>query len=122
MVAKLAELERGRPSPETASTDNNSPLATIHGAADIPADPVAVIDAHGLWPLVIVAYERGWADCLDHIVASGGEPDVKAAQHGLVRMFSRAAEVDRHRWGPGGRAHFGDVRHGDFPGQRGDAA
>jgi hypothetical protein len=39
--------------------------------------------------------------------------DVKAAQHGLVRD----AELEARRWGPGGRAHFGDARPGDFPGR-----
>lgn len=34
-------------------------------------------------------------------------------------------ELERRRWGPGGRAHFADPRPGDFPGKRcagGDAA
>ena len=26
------------------------------------------------------------------------------------------AELEERRWGPGGRAHFGDPRPGDFPG------
>lgn len=31
------------------------------------------------------------------------------------------AELERRRWGPAGREHFGDPRPGDFPG-RGSAA
>ena len=27
------------------------------------------------------------------------------------------AELEARRWGPGGRAHFGDPRPGDFPGR-----
>jgi len=27
------------------------------------------------------------------------------------------AELEERRWGPGGRAHFADPRHGDFPGR-----
>ena len=27
------------------------------------------------------------------------------------------AEIEERRWGPGGRAHFGDARPGDFPGR-----
>jgi hypothetical protein len=27
------------------------------------------------------------------------------------------AELERRRWGPGGRAHFSDPRPGDFPGR-----
>jgi hypothetical protein len=40
--------------------------------------------------------------------------DVKAHQHGIVRD----AELEVARWGPGGRAHFGDPRPGDFPGRQ----
>jgi hypothetical protein len=43
--------------------------------------------------------------------------DVKAAQHGLVLD----AEIEERRWGPGGRAHFGDPRPGDFPGRTAQA-
>ena len=48
------------------------------------------------------------------------------------RAWSRAAgviirgetydELERRRWGPGGREHFGDPRPGDYPGQRKGAA
>jgi hypothetical protein len=31
-------------------------------------------------------------------------------------------ELERRRWGPGGREHFGDPRPGDFPGGKGKAA
>jgi hypothetical protein len=27
------------------------------------------------------------------------------------------AELERRRWGPGGREHFGDLRPGDYPGK-----
>lgn len=32
------------------------------------------------------------------------------------------AELEERRWGPGGRAHYGDPRPGDYPGQRAQAA
>ena len=40
--------------------------------------------------------------------------DIKAVQHGLVLD----AEMEARRWGPGGRAHFGDPRPGDYPGRQ----
>jgi hypothetical protein len=42
----------------------------------------------------------------------------------IVRPLSgpSLAELERRRWGPGGRAHFGDPRPGDFKGRQEDAA
>ncbi len=34
-----------------------------------------------------------------------------------VLMSPTLAELETRRWGPGGRAHFGDPRPGDFPGR-----
>jgi hypothetical protein len=31
------------------------------------------------------------------------------------------AELEEHRWGPGGREHFADPRPGDFPGVKKEA-
>lgn len=31
------------------------------------------------------------------------------------------AELEERRWGPGGRAHYGDPRPGDYPGRRAQA-
>jgi hypothetical protein len=53
-------------------------------------------------------YERGRAAGYLQAIA-----DVKAVQHGLVLD----AEIEERRWGPGGRAHFGDPRPGDYPGR-----
>ncbi len=36
-------------------------------------------------------------------------------------MSPTLAELETRRWGPGGRAHFGDPRPGDFPGRGSDA-
>ena len=57
-------------------------------------------------------YERGQVDGYLLAVA-----DFKAFQHGAVRD----AELERRRWGPGGRERFADPRPGDYPG-RGSAA
>lgn len=53
-------------------------------------------------------YERGAAEGYMRAIA-----DLKAFQHAEVRD----AELDARRWGPGGRAHFGDPRPSDFPGR-----
>lgn len=41
---------------------------------------------------------------------------------GTIIRGETYAELDRRRWGPGGRAHFGDPRPGDYPGRRESAA
>jgi hypothetical protein len=53
-------------------------------------------------------YERGLLEGYLLAVA-----DLKAFQHAEVRD----AELEIRRYGPGGRAHFGDPRPGDFPGR-----
>ncbi len=58
--------------------------------------------------MAAAVYERGRANGYIQAVA-----DIKALQHGIVRD----AELEVRRWGPGGRAHFGDPRPGDFPGR-----
>ena len=58
--------------------------------------------------MAAAGYERGHAAGYLQAVA-----DIKAVQHGLVLD----AELEARRWGPGGRAHFGDPRPGDFPGR-----
>jgi len=34
-----------------------------------------------------------------------------------ARDLGGIEEIEARRWGPGGRAHFGDPRPGDFPGR-----
>ena len=55
-----------------------------------------------------VEYERGLAEGYQLAIA-----DFKAFQHAEVRDV----EMETLRWGPEGRAHFGDPRPGDFPGR-----
>jgi hypothetical protein len=40
----------------------------------------------------------------------------------IVRGGPSHAELERRRWGPGGREHFGDPRPGDYPGCQAGAA
>lgn len=61
-------------------------------------------------------YRQGYA------VASGEREAEHAAwwrDHGqtLVNRPTHA-ELEERRWGPGGRAHYGDPRPGDYPGRQ----
>jgi hypothetical protein len=40
----------------------------------------------------------------------------------IARGGTTHAELERRRWGPGGREHFGDPRPGDYPGRQDGAA
>jgi hypothetical protein len=66
-------------------------------------------------------YRDGWGD--GHEAAA---TELAAAWHEVAGPASRGgescAEYERRRWGPGGRAHFGDPRAGDFPGRQARAA
>jgi hypothetical protein len=47
------------------------------------------------------------------------EAEMAEAWHRLAAPVAHGmpyAELEERRWGPGGRAHFGDPRPGDFPG------
>jgi hypothetical protein len=44
-----------------------------------------------------------------------------AATHPIAIGGISHAELERRRWGPGGREHFADPRPGDYPGQDGAA-
>lgn len=43
---------------------------------------------------------------------------VTAAGLPMAAIGPSWAELERRRWGPGGRLHFGDPRPGDFPGRQ----
>jgi len=56
-------------------------------------------------------YEAGYA---------AAEADMDARWNRIARVAvcgPSHAELEEKRWGPGGRAHFGDPRPGDFPGR-----
>ena len=56
-------------------------------------------------------YEAGRRDAEADMArrwAQAAQPVTRGASH---------AELEQRRWGPGGRAHFGDPRPGDFPGR-----
>lgn len=48
------------------------------------------------------------------------EADMAARWNAIARTTAPGpshAELEEKRWGPGGRAHFGDPRPGDYPGR-----
>ena len=51
---------------------------------------------------------------------AAAEADMAARWDRIARTTSPGpshAELEEKRWGPGGRAHFGDPRPGDYPGR-----
>ena len=68
------------------------------------------------------AYQSGWRDGYEH-GARQLEAEWPAIVAPVLRNRPDHAELERRRWGPGGREHFGDPRRpGDYPGRRGGAA
>jgi hypothetical protein len=66
-------------------------------------------------------YQAGRADgCDDGRRAEARERDRawNAVAAPIARGGPSFAELERRRWGPGGREHFGDPRPGDYPGRR----
>ena len=62
------------------------------------------------------AYERGRRD---------ERAELEAVWRAITRPVTRGipyAELERRRWGPGGREHFADPRPGDFQGRKAAAA
>jgi hypothetical protein len=52
---------------------------------------------------------------------AAAEADMDARWNRIARAAVRGpshAELEAKRWGPGGRAHFGDPRPGDYPGRQ----
>ena len=78
-----------------------------------------------LWRALADWYSAG----LDHgyaIAYADAEDDMAQRWDEITRPATRKgpdfAELERRRWGEGGREHFGDPRPGDFPGRRASAA
>jgi hypothetical protein len=70
-------------------------------------------------------YRQGYGDGYD----AGRREEARErdqAWNAIAKPIARGgvthAELERRRWGPGGREHFGDPRPGDRPGQRKGAA
>jgi hypothetical protein len=52
---------------------------------------------------------------------AAAEADMDVRWNRIARAAVRGpshAELEAKRWGPGGRAHFGDPRPGDYPGRQ----
>lgn len=85
---------------------------------DVPA-LLALSDERDLWMARLLAAERaayrlGYYDGF----RDGGEElwARRRAAPPIVIAGPTFAELERRRWGPGGRERFGDPRPGDFPG------
>lgn len=50
------------------------------------------------------------------------DPDADVRERVAAQAEADRAALEERRWGPGGRAHFGDPRPGDFPGRAGGTA
>lgn len=101
-------------------------------SATIPAEAthstvLAESDERDMWQRAALAreraaYRRGHAAGVEEgRRAEAAERD--AAWHAFAAPVVKHlqgpsfAELERRRWGPGGRAHFGDPRPGDFTGR-----
>ncbi len=58
-------------------------------------------------------YDAGYAQAI---------ADIKRVQHGIYDHFRQGAEVERRRWGPGGRERFAGPRPGGYRGRKASAA
>jgi hypothetical protein len=84
------------------------------------AELIALSDERDLWLRWLLnaqrqAYEAGRADGF----AEGwreAEWDMALSWHAAAAPVARSGELQRRRWGPGGREHFADPRPGDYPG------
>lgn len=71
--------------------------------------------------------DQWYAAGVEHGFALGyaaAEADIADAWHQLARELDQPqhADLEVRRWGPGGRAHFGDPRPGDFQGRAREVA
>jgi len=90
-------------------------------------DPIGYADAeHDFkgWPAPVPsrpspADEAEQADYTDLIRAAyvKGHADGRRWQADAKTRAREQSQVERARWGPGGRKHFADPRPGDFPGR-----
>ena len=86
------------------------------------APPTAAGLPSPLSPAFLAGYSAGY----EHGHQAGyaeAEADMAARWHAAADPIAAGgpsfAELERRRWGPGGREHFGDPRPGDFPGREG---
>ena len=118
-MGTLPETARGRPAKDGLHT--TSPAATIPHADDI-ARLLDRWDEHGTWMHRLGAAWREGYRAAEQAHAddySAGYADGLLRRKHLEHDAVEAARIELARWGPGGRAHFGDPRPGDFPGAGG---
>ena len=71
------------------------------------------MEPQDLVDLQVRRYMEGYAQCLRDL-----ENDWHAVANPAARNLETYAELEKRRWGPNGRAHFGDPRPGDRTGLR----
>lgn len=80
-------------------------------AAHVAADPGLTVSLSTARQWSAEAYSRGRADGIE-----AGRLAVIAELKTADRAVRAALELEIRRWGPGGRAQFGDPRPGDYVG------
>jgi len=120
-VSHLAEIRRLRARLAAALADRDR-LAAMLSQLAAAIDPAAELRLRRA--IGAEQYQRGrvvgWHEGYE---AAGRDMDRRWEEiaRPATRGGSGFAELERRRWGPGGREHFGQARPGDFPG-RGEAA
>jgi hypothetical protein len=111
--AALAEVQRLR-----AQNAALGRLADLAGRLIEASDHAAELEVRRRW------YRDGWGSGFAAGLAEGRrreaaerDADWRAIASPVARGGPAHAELELRRWGPGGRAHFGDPRDGDFIGQ-----
>jgi hypothetical protein len=121
----------GRPASKTpAPPSPASPVLSLPAGGDSGRDCawwVALSDERDLaLRLRLAAWRNGYRLGREHGWKQGYEAacaDQEAAWHEVAGRVARGAnqptfaELERRRWGPGGREHFADPRPGDYPGR-----
>lgn len=126
MVGTLPETAERRPLHTDGAPDAYSPRVTIPDPASIAA-VLALSDERDLWQRAALARDRAayWRGRQDGITegraseAAERDADWHRIASATVKLCLSPdhAELERRRWGPGGRAHFGDPRPGDYQGR-----
>lgn len=130
-VASLIRAERQVPFPRNLRLDlavkearqvkptciSLSTLAQTYPGASL----LEISDERDLWldrlhAAERAAYERGYTDG-DTAGYARGARLMEATAPVLDPAAPSLTELERRRWGPGGRQRFGDPRPGDFPGR-----